>query len=59
MRLFKFILVILQGGRCFRCKHYCKPYKDVKAGYCRRWNDKFKLDEDMCADFERMDRRAK
>ena len=25
----------------------------------RRWNDKFKLYEDMCADFERMDRRAK
>lgn len=34
--------------------HYYKPYSIYDCGYCRRWNKKFKLDEDYCLDFERI-----
>ena len=54
MRFFKWIKVFLQGGRCFKCKYYSKPFCYYNAGYSR-WS----LDEDCCADFEEMERKDK
>lgn len=59
MRFFKWIRMILQGGRCYRCKHYCKPYRFYDAGYCTRWAMKFRRDNDRCAGFDEMERKGK
>ena len=53
MRFFKWIRVLLQGGRCFKCKYYRKPFCYYDAGFCTRWAARLQLDEDFCADFEK------
>lgn len=52
MRFIKWIRVFLQGGRCFKCKYYRKPFCYYDAGFCTRWSARLQLDEDCCADFE-------
>lgn len=52
MRFLKWIRVFLQGGRCYKCKYYYKPYRVYDAGYCARWKTKYRLDCNLCADFE-------
>ena len=44
MRFFKWIKVFLQGGRCYRCKHYHKPYRFYDVGYCTRWATRVQMD---------------
>lgn len=58
MRFFKWIIMFLQGGRCYRCKHYHKPFCYYDAGFCTRWSARLQLDEDCCADFEKRERRT-
>lgn len=59
MRFLKWIKVLLQGGRCLRCRHYYKPYRFYDVGYCTRWATKIRFDSDRCADFKEMERMGK
>ena len=59
MRFIRWIRVLLQGGRCYRCKHYYKPFSCLDGGYCRRWHKRVRFDKDRCAGFEEMERNGK
>lgn len=59
MKFFKWIRMILQGGRCYRCKHYHKPYRFYDIGYCTRWATRVQMDIDRCVGFEEMERKDK
>ena len=57
MRFFKWIRMILQGGRCYRCKHYHKTHSLYDVGYCTRWATRVQMDIDRCAGFEELERK--
>lgn len=59
MRFIRWIRVFLQGGRCYRCKYYYKPYSASVGGICSRWHSRLQSDNDRCMDFEEMERNKK
>lgn len=43
------------SGQCQHCKHWTRHHPRDQAGFCKRFNNGFAMEDDTCADFDPQD----